>query len=101
MLYVEGPVREQSDRVNIPGEHQLFERVVSPGAIVHLHQSLPPILAQITNGLHNAIRMLVPLKRSPETTPDNTNANLLRGGVDRYRALWKRHGARKGITGLL
>jgi len=45
--------------------------------------------------------MLVPLKRRPEATPNNADADLLRRGTNRHRALWKRHRSGHSTTGLL
>ncbi len=101
VLDVQRAVGEYGNRVDVPCEHKLFERVVRRRAIVDLHEYLPPVLAEVADGLDDAIRMLVPLEGGSEASSDDADADLPRRGVHRYCTLWKRHGSRKSQAAML
>ena len=101
VLHVKWAIGKNSDSVDVFGEHKFFERIVCFGAIIDLHESLAPVLAQVTDCPDLAVRMFVPLKRSAESSSDDADTNLLRSGIDCDRALRNRHGSRKGQTTVL
>ncbi len=71
-----GGAGEDSHRLDLRIEHQFLERLVCLVALVDLLQMSTAVRSQVADRMDDAVGIQMPLKRRPETSPDDADADL-------------------------